>query len=89
MCYDVRDEQRLVQTYKKMSGYGDHMQYSVFMCDLNSSELIMMKEELEDIMNMKEDSLIIVNVGSVVQSDIRITTMGVSLETQREPTIVV
>ncbi len=85
----MRDGQRLVQTYKKMSGYGDHMQYSVFMCDLSPSELIIMKDDLADIMNMKEDSLIIVNVGPVGQSDVRITTMGVSLETQREATIVV
>lgn len=89
VCYDVRDAQRLAQTYKKMNGYGDHIQYSVFMCDLNASELIMMKEDLEEIMNMKEDSLVIVNVGSVTQSVARITTMGVSLETKREASIVV
>lgn len=89
VCYDVRDPQRLMQTYKKMCGYGDRLQYSVFMCDLNDSEIIMMREDLEGIMNMKEDSLAIVNVGSAEKSDTRIITMGVSLTTEREPAIVV
>lgn len=89
VCYDVRDAQRLARTYKKMCGYGDHMQYSVFMCDLNASEMIMMREDLEEVMNLKEDSLIIVNVGSVEQSEARIETIGVSIETYREASIVV
>ena len=65
------------------------MQYSVFICDLNDSEIIMMRADLEEVMNAKEDSLMIVNVGSVEKSASRITTVGVSLETRREASIVV
>lgn len=90
VCYDVRDPQRLMQTYKTMCGYGDRLQYSVFMCDLNDSEIIIMREALEEVMNMKEDSLVIVNVGSVEKSAARIETVGVSLGTEgREASIVV
>ena len=89
VCYDVRESQRLAQTYKVMCGYGDHMQYSVFICDLNDSEIIMMRADLEEVMNTKEDSLMIANVGSVEKSAARITTVGVSLETRREASIVV
>lgn len=90
VCYDVRDPQRLMRTYKTMCGYGDRLQYSVFMCDLNDSEIIIMREALEEVMNMKEDSLVIVNVGSMEKSATRIETVGVSLETEgREASIVV
>ena len=90
VCYDVRNPQRLLQTYKTMCGYGDRIQYSVFLCDLSDVELIMMRSDLEDVMNIKEDSLVIVNIGSVEKSEARIITVGTSFETQRrEATIVV
>ena len=89
VCYDVRDPQRLAQTYKTMCGYGDRLQYSVFVCDLNDSEIIIMREALEDVMNMKEDSLVVVNVGPAEKSAARIETVGVSLGTGREASIVV
>lgn len=89
VCYDVREPQRLARTYKTMCGYGDRLQYSVFVCDLNDSEIIMMRSDLEEMMNMKEDSLIIVNVGSVEKSAARIMTTGTSLATKRETSIVI
>ena len=64
VAYDVADPQRLMRTYKKMLGYGDRVQYSVFTCSLNESELILMREELEKILNLKEDRVIIINTGS-------------------------
>ena len=30
VCYDVREPKRLRQTYRTMLGYGDPLQYSVF-----------------------------------------------------------
>ena len=89
VCYDVRDPQRLLQTYKTMCGYGDRLQYSVFLCDLSDVELIMMRGDLEDVMNTKEDSLVIVNVGSVEKSGARIITIGTSFETQRRDASIV
>ncbi len=89
VCYDVRDPQRLTQTYKTMCGYGDRVQYSVFLCDLSDVELVMMRGDLENVMNTKEDSLVIVNVGSVEKSGARITTIGTSFEAQRRDASIV
>lgn len=63
MAYDVRDSKRLAKVYKKMHGYGDRMQYSVFACSLQESELIMMRGDLEEILNLNEDRVIIINTG--------------------------
>lgn len=89
VCYDIRDTKRLTRVHKKMCGYGDHLQYSVFMCDLNDGELIIMRSDIEDIMNLREDSLIIVNAGMAEKSEPRIITVGVTLNAKREASIVV
>ena len=89
VCYDVHDPQRLTQTYKKMQGYGEPVQYSVFMCDLNEKEFIIMKEDLGNILNLSEDRILIINVGQVDKSKKHIFTMGMSFETQNEASIVI
>lgn len=89
VCYDVREPKRLQKTYKKMRGYGDPVQYSVFSCDLNGKELVFMKEALGDILNFAEDRLVIINTGTVNNSKNNVESMGISLETQREASIVV
>ena len=38
VCYDVADPRRLARTYRKMNGFGEPAQYSVFICDLSSKE---------------------------------------------------
>ena len=89
VCYDVHDPQRLVQTHKKMQGYGESVQYSIFMCDLNDKEFIIMKEDLENILNLSEDRLLIINVGQTDKSSKHIITIGMSFKTQNEASIVV
>ena len=90
VAYDVSDPQRLMRMYKKMLGYGDRMQYSVFACNLNESELIMMRGELEGILNLKEDRVIIINTGSAnVPSSRNVITMGTQIRPDVESTIVI
>lgn len=89
VCYDVSDPQRLAQTYKKMNGYGEPVQYSVFVCDLNNKEIIIMKDDLEEFLNMAEDRVLIVNTGPADKSSDRISTLGMSLDLRREASIVI
>jgi len=35
VCYDVSDAKRLRRTHKKMCGFGDPVQYSIFRCELS------------------------------------------------------
>ena len=90
VCYDVSDPVRLVKTYKKMNGYGEPVQYSVFMCDLSARELIMMKEELGDLLNLDEDRVLIVDIGPAERQDKHIMTMGAApARSKREASIIV
>ena len=72
-----------------MNGYGEPVQYSVFVCDLNNKEIIIMKDDLEEFLNMAEDRVLIVNTGPADKSSDRISTLGMSLDLRREASIVI
>ena len=48
---------------KKMRGFGDPMQYSVFRCELSPTEKQAMKEALWDILNWGQDRVMLVDLG--------------------------
>ena len=64
VAYDIREDKRLRLVYKTMRGYGWRLQYSVFICDLDSIELIMMKSDLGEIIHHGSDSIAIIDLGS-------------------------
>jgi len=63
VCYDVREPKRLRKTHEAMLGYGDPIQYSVFICDLSGSERLLMEEALRRVARLSEDSVHIVDLG--------------------------
>ena len=96
VAYDVADPQRLVRTFKTMLGYGDRVQYSVFLCDLSRIEMIQLKTDLAEVLDYGEDRILIVDVGQSeggpggALDDARIETIGMQLPTGgRRPSFVV
>ncbi|MCA9200821.1 MAG: CRISPR-associated endonuclease Cas2 [Planctomycetales bacterium] len=63
ICYDIRDDKRLRKVYKTMRNWGDHIQYSVFECQLSPSELIQCRSELSDIIHHHLDQVLFINLG--------------------------
>jgi len=63
VTYDVGDPKRLRQVFKVMKGFGQHLQLSVFRCDLSPMALALMKGKLLRIIQMEEDQVLIVDVG--------------------------
>jgi CRISPR-associated protein Cas2 len=63
VMYDIRDDGRLRRVHDVVRCYGNRFQYSVFLCDLNESELINLKWELGDVMDQTVDSVAIVDLG--------------------------
>jgi len=61
--YDVADDKRLRKVYKKMCGYGDPLQYSVFRCELSPAEKHLMKEALWRLLDWNEDRVMVVDLG--------------------------
>ena len=63
VTYDICDEKRLRLVFKKMRGYGEHLQYSVFRCDLSEARKAQLIADLSDIVNCDEDQVLIFNLG--------------------------
>ena len=58
VTYDVRDPKRLRKVAKKLEGYGERIQYSVFRCRLDHVTLEKMCWELTEIMAREDDLLV-------------------------------
>jgi CRISPR-associated protein Cas2 len=63
VTYDIRDDRRLRRVFRVMLGYGDHLQYSVFRCDLTDRELLELKERLAMVIHHRFDQVLFVDVG--------------------------
>ncbi len=90
VCYDVSDPKRLARTYKKMNGFGEPAQYSVFICDLSPKERVLLEATLTEVLNLKEDRALIVDMGpSEGRGRKSYTTLGTARQFQRRSVVVV
>lgn len=63
VTYDICDPKRLRRVFKTMKGFGDHLQFSVFQCDLPAVDLVRMREALGEIIHHDEDQVLIIDLG--------------------------
>lgn len=63
VAYDIRDDKRLRQVASCVEGFGDRIQYSVFVCDLSEQEFVAMRVDIEARMKTSEDSVMVVDLG--------------------------
>jgi CRISPR-associated protein Cas2 len=63
VCYDISDPKRLAKVLRKMKGFGDPLQLSVFQCDLSRQEVILLKMALLGIINERHDRVLIIDLG--------------------------
>jgi len=90
VCYDISDEKRLGAVHKKMRGYGDHLQYSVFECQLTPQDLVRCRAELGNIIDHKADQVLFVNLGPADgRGDRVIAALGRPYQNIDSPCIVV
>lgn len=77
VAYDISDDKRLRRVFKTMRAYGDHLQYSVFECQLTQTDLIRLRSELAAIINHADDQVLFVNLGPAEgRGDRVITALG-------------
>ena len=63
VAYDIREDRRLRNVATCMEGYGERIQYSVFICDLSDEEAITMRGDIEVRIRPSEDSVMIIDLG--------------------------
>ncbi|MGH9157184.1 MAG: CRISPR-associated endonuclease Cas2, partial [Acidimicrobiales bacterium] len=63
LAYDISDPVRLRSTHKTAKRYGYPLQYSLFVCDLDKSELTNLRWDIGEVMNHSVDRVAIIDVG--------------------------
>jgi len=77
VCYDITEPKRLRAVFKKMHGFGDPIQYSVFKCDLSDVERALLRTALTELVSVRDDRVMIIRLGLVDKSaDDRVEFMG-------------
>jgi len=90
VCYDICDEKRLRKVFQAMRAYGDHLQYSVFECQLTAMDLVKCRSELAGIINHAQDQVLFVNLGPAEgRGDRVITALGKPYAAVDAPCIIV
>jgi CRISPR-associated protein Cas2 len=59
VSYDVRHPKRWRKAYKKLSGRGEWLQYSLFRCRMTETEKEALRWELEQILTAEDDLMFV------------------------------
>jgi len=77
VCYDIANAKRLRRTFQVCRDFGDHLQFSVFECDLSAAEKIQLETKLGEIIKHDEDQVLFVALGPAERrGDRAITSLG-------------
>ena len=80
VAYDISDDPRRTRVMKALKGYGEHVQESVFECDLKAPVYRQMVQRLERLIDPKQDN---VRLYHLCAADVnRIQELGVGRQVQ-------
>jgi CRISPR-associated protein Cas2 len=87
--YDITEDKCRNKVFKTLMGQGDHVQYSVFMCELNDKELQVVIGRLSELINSREDQILVFDMGSTERElDRFVSTIGQDLEVAQRVQII-
>lgn len=77
VAYDICDDKRLRKVFQCLRAWGDHLQYSVFECQLTPTDVVKLKAELKGLIHHEEDQVLFVCLGPTDgRGDRVITALG-------------
>lgn len=90
VSYDICDPKRLRKVFKTMRNWGDHLQYSVFECQLSATDLLECRGQLAEIINHAHDQILFIDLGpSEGRGDRVIESLGQAYTSFDAPCLVV
>ena len=63
VTYDISSPRRWRRVFRVMQGMGEHVQLSVFRCDLTPLQHAVLKRSLDELIHHHEDQVLIVDLG--------------------------
>ncbi len=89
MTYDISDDKRRNRVFNTLHGYGNHVQYSVFLCELDRRDLARLRSRLASEVNHHEDQVLVLDLGhSIHPLEQIVESIGRALDV-RPPALVV
>lgn len=76
VTYDISSPKRLRKVFKAMKGFGQHLQLSVFRCDLTDSERFTMIGVLQELIHHDEDQVLVIELGPSDGRTHRVDSIG-------------
>jgi len=90
VTYDICEPRRLRKIFKTMQGFGEHLQLSVFQCDLTAIDRIEMQAALEEIIDHSQDKVLIIDLGPTDPFPVKnIQTLGRQVKLVRRASAIV
>lgn len=90
VSYDICDPKRWRHVYRIMRGFGEHLQLSVFLCDLAPLQRALMVAALAGVVDHKEDQVLLIDLGPTDTSPVKsIAAVGRPLDVREHGSIVV
>jgi len=71
IAYDIANARRLNRVCKLMEGYGERLQYSVFLCDLSGTEIAHWEASIRTVLDLSADSIVVIDLGLPENSTVR------------------
>ena len=63
VAYDVSDDKRRTKIFKKLKGYGESLQYSLFRCALTPGERARLRCEIWPLVDHSTDRILLIDLG--------------------------
>jgi CRISPR-associated protein Cas2 len=78
VSYDISEPKRWRKVFKIVKGFGEHIQYSVFICQLTDMQETELKIKLHEVIHHREDQVLFVKIGPVTKYQLNkhISTVG-------------
>lgn len=89
LAYDVCNDKRRAHIAKYLQSYGERIQYSLFYFEIRPARFLQIRKSVEDAIDPREDSVLVVNLGRVEEADDAIEFVGRrSLRDVEIPTVI-
>ena len=89
VTYDIRCPKRWRRVFRTLQGYGEWLQLSVFQCRLDAMALLRLEATLSEEIDLDEDHVLMVDLGSAENVSPRVRSLGKVFEPVSRESVIV